>query len=235
MWWRKCWWEMANKLRLPDEVVARLADVGVDLGARVLPDRRRAARGEFADVEIRQVGTLEARDVEGEVGHFVGFSTTYDQPYDVYGGPDRGGFSEIMATGAWKRTIREKVDINLLKNHEGDPFARVGNGTLRLSEPGSGVWNEADLDLRRSDARDLFFALERGDFHKMSCAFVVMRDKWNRDFTERRILEVVGFDSSVVTFPANPHTVAGVEPSTPAAGSGRSLKLARDDWYRLSA
>lgn len=226
---------MATKL--PDVVVKRLREAGWDLGLRTMPDRRRANIGQNLEgVEEREFGEVRAAGVDGDIGRFVGFSTTYDQPYDIYGGPDRGGFLETMMPGSWKRSIREKVDINLLENHEGRPFARVGNGTLRLSEPGEGVWNEADLDLRRSDARDLYLTLERGDYSKMSCAFIVMRDKWNASYTERYIYEVLGADSSVVTFPANPNTFAGVDGTSNASPPvGRSLHLAREDWYRLTA
>lgn len=228
---------MGNKL--PDVVVARLREAGVeDLGLRTVRDRRRSARGlSFLEVEERQIGEVRAVAADGDVGHFVGFSTTYDQPYDVYGGPSRGGFSETMVAGSWTRSIDEKVDINLLVNHEGAPYARVGNGTLRLSEPGEGVFNEGDLDLRRTDARDLYYTLERGDFWAMSCAFMVMRDKWSGDFTQRFIYVALGADSSVVTFPANPNTSASVTggEAAPPPPAGRSLRLARDEWYRLSA
>lgn len=235
---------MGSRLRLPDEVVARLQEAGVDLGVRSMPDRRRSQVGRFAEVEIREGQAIELRDIESkdgaEIGRFAGFSTSYDQPYDIYGGPDRGGFTEIMGVGAWTRTISERVDVNLLENHEGRPFARVGNGTLELSEPSDlGVMNLAALDLRRSDARDLYLTLERGDYCKMSCAFMVLRDKWNPGYTQRTILEVVGFDSSVVTFPANPNTLATVGDGTPTspkarAVSGVGLELARAEWYRLA-
>jgi HK97 family phage prohead protease len=229
-------------MALPDQVVNRLRDAGVvDLGVRSMPDRRRSARGSFIEVEIRDGDPIEVRDSVDDIGRFVGFSTTYDQPYDVYGGPDQGGFREIMAAGAWTRTIAERVDINLLENHEGRPYARVGNGTLALSEPGAGVWNDAALDLRRGDARDLYLTLERGDYCKMSCAFYVTRQKWSADYSERRILEVIGADSSVVTFPANPHTFAGVEPPEPPQRDasrlselrGPSLDLVRAEWFGL--
>ena len=232
--------------RLPETVLRRLAEAGVDLGVRMMPDRRRSARGRSALVEIRQGDVIELRDLEERAGvpvagQFVGLSTSYDSPYDIYGGPDNGGFTEEMATGSWTRTIDERVDVHLLENHEGRPFARVGNDTLRLSEPGAGVLNEAALDLRRSDARDLYLTIERGDYCRMSCAFMVVRQKWSKDYTHRTILEVIGADSSVVTFPANANTLASVDPDDedygkidPPAPTGRSLRLARMELQRLA-
>lgn len=230
--------------RLPEQVLRRLAEAGHDVELRRMPDRRRSARGRDALVEVRQGERIELRDVEERdgqptVGRFVGLSTAYDVPYDIYGGPDHGGFTEVMASASWTRTIDELVDVHLLENHEGRPFARVGNGTLKLSEPGPGVLNEAALDLRRTDARDLFLTIERGDYAKMSCAFVVVRDKWSNDYTHRTILEVIGADSSVVTFPANPHTLAAVhaEPGAHVAAepAGRSLRLAQMELARLGS
>jgi phage head maturation protease len=41
----------------------------------------------------------------------------------------------------------------------------------------------------------------------MSFAFQVVRDQWNKDYSERTISEVKLYDVSVVTYPANKATV----------------------------
>lgn len=63
------------------------------------------------------------------------------------------------------------LDVRMQGEHEGIALARTTNGTLRLTKDERGVRIEADLDTRRADARDLFYAIERGDLSKMSFGF----------------------------------------------------------------
>ena len=76
----------------------------------------------------------------------------------------------------------------------------------------------------RDRISELRSTLERGDVDQMSHAFIALRQEWNDDYTERRILEVRLFDVSAVTYPANDVTVialraaAGIDPDTDAGG-----------------
>lgn len=187
-----------SAVNLPEPVLDRLGDrVAV---ATVVQ------RG--LQLEARPWSSTEARGIDEGSGTatIAGYSTTFDQPYEVYGGPELYGWMEVMAAGSWAKTIREKDDLRFLENHEGRAFARVSNGTLEVSEDDLGVMNVVSLDVRRQDARDLYYAVDRQDMCEMSCAFRVTRQEWSPDYTERRILEVVGYDSSVVTYPANEAT-----------------------------
>lgn len=62
-------------------------------------------------------------------------------------------------------------DVRMQCDHSGTALARTTNGSLRLSVDKRGVMIEADLDPRRSDARDLYYAIERGDVSQMSFGF----------------------------------------------------------------
>jgi HK97 family phage prohead protease len=62
-------------------------------------------------------------------------------------------------------------DVRMQGQHEGNALARTTNGTLRLSKDARGVLIEADLDARRSESRDLYYAIERGDVSQMSFGF----------------------------------------------------------------
>ena len=54
--------------------------------------------------------------------------------------------------------------------------------------------------------------MDRKDLDEMSFGFRTTRQEWNADYTERVIreyaLDIPGSDVSIVTFPANPATVA---------------------------
>jgi phage head maturation protease len=63
------------------------------------------------------------------------------------------------------------------------------------------------LDPSNPTAAEVRSAMERGDVDQMSFAFRVVRDDWNKDYSERIISEVKLYDVSVVTYPANPATV----------------------------
>lgn len=62
-------------------------------------------------------------------------------------------------------------DVRMQGQHEGNALARTTNGTLRLIKDQRGVQIEADLDPRRSESRDLYYAIERGDVSQMSFGF----------------------------------------------------------------
>lgn len=61
--------------------------------------------------------------------------------------------------------------VRLQGEHKDLALANSSKGTLRLSKDTKGVLIEADLDARRSDARNLYYAVERGDVDKMSFGF----------------------------------------------------------------
>ena len=76
--------------------------------------------------------------------------------------------------------------------------------------------------------------MERGDLDEMSFAFRVIRQEWDADYLERRITEVQLFDVSLVTYPANPATVAQVRDDVPAPSRGLDLRMASAVRARLS-
>jgi hypothetical protein len=77
--------------------------------------------------------------------------------------------------------------------------------------------------------------LRRGDVDQMSFAFRAIRQEWNDDYTERRILEVQLFDVAAVTFPANEATVIGLRTDDRGARSyPLSLALAEADALTLT-
>lgn len=184
-----------------------------------------------ARIETRVSGTPDELIVEG-------YATTFDTAYDVAGGAPYG-WSESIAPGAFTKTLRERDDVRFLVNHEGVPAARTKSGTLSLVQDDLGLRVEARLDRANPSVAELASALERGDLDQMSFAFQVVRQEWNDEYTERRILEAKLFDVAPVTFPANDAT--HIRPKRDAApvaevrGFPLSLALAERDRLALVA
>jgi len=159
------------------------------------PERRSVAVDDF---DLR---------AEGDALKLTGYASVFESPYDVYGGPP-SGWSEIIDRRAFQKTLASKPDVHLLINHEGMPLARTKSGTLELSTDSKGLKVLASLDRRDPDVQRLEAKMNRGDMDEMSFAFRAIRQEWNGDETERRLLEVSveRGDVSVVNFGANPAT-----------------------------
>jgi len=205
-------------MELPKGLPQLVADRIPDLSGLIARQHGQWVEARLVEAEVRMIGD--------DTAEIHGYATVYDYPYDVYGGPERGGFTETIAKGATKKSVQERDDVRLLINHDGTPLARTRSGTLTLKSDTTGLLVDASLDLRSSNARDVAIAMERGDLDEMSFAFLAVRQEWNEDYTQRTISEVKLFDVSLVTYPANPATVVGLR-NEPPATAGLSLSMAR--------
>lgn len=210
---------------LPDVVAARL---GGDMSSLSVVQRGRT-------VEARRFAAPEVRaDEDGGVS-MSGYATVYGFPYDVAGGPERGGWSEVIVEGACAKSVVERDDVRLLVNHEGLPLARTAAKTLTLASDAVGLRCDASLDRSSPLVASVLSAMERGDLDEMSFAFRAIRQEWDADYLVRRIIEVQLFDVSLVTYPANPATVAQVRDDVPAPSvRGLDLRMASAVRARLS-
>lgn len=149
---------------------------------------------------------------------------------------DLGGFREMIAPGAFRRTLAENADVRALWNHEAMyVLGRTTTGTLRLSETAQGLWMAVDLP-ETQYASDLLALVRRGDVSQMSFAFRKIVDEWQRgdDLPLRRLLDVDLFDVSPVTFPAYEATnVVVATRDIPAWVRGGTAQAARDVAGRL--
>lgn len=182
--------------------------------------------------ESRALSRVEIR-MDDDTPVLDGYAVVYDYRYDVAGGPELGGFNELVARGAAKKSA-EEADVRLLVNHAGVPLARTKSNTMTLESDDIGLRVRAALDPSNPAVAELRSAMARGDLDEMSFGFRVLRDEWSADYAERTIREVKLYDVSLVTFPANPATVAQMRATGPApdpasapAVGGRSLALAR--------
>lgn len=129
-----------------------------------------------------------------------GYATTFDSPYLLY---------EIEGTKFYERIDAHALDgadmsdVIMQYDHEGRVFARQSNGSLILMPDHKGLLIAADLG-RTDLARGLYQDIQAGMITKMSWAFTVKTDSYDRATHTRTILEIKKvYDVSAVSIPAN--------------------------------
>lgn len=172
-------------------------------------------RAKILDVreQRRLAAPLEFReDAKDNQVVLEGYAATYE-PYDCYGGVERGGWIEQIDKRAFDITLAQQPDVQLLLNHEGLPLARTTSRTLQLSADNRGLKVRAILDSSDPDVQRILPKMRRGDLNEMSFAFRVKDQVWSNDYTQRTITEVSlqRGDVSVVSYGMNPDTKATVE------------------------
>ena len=137
-------------------------------------------------------------------------------------------FREVIAPGAFKRTLATDNPVFLLINHDTEslPLASTQSGTMSLREDNVGLFMEATLDPKNPRAAELASALERGDVDKMSFAFTVAPDGDTRSEGLRTLTDLDLFEVSVVTWPAYDATSVGMRSATDEDLNLRKRKLA---------
>lgn len=157
--------------------------------------------------EWRGIDDYEVRK-EGNEFLVRGYASLFDSPYPVAGGPEAGGWTETVDRRAFDVTLGSNPDVHFLINHEGVTLARTKSGTLSLSTDKKGLLAEARIDRRDPMGQSLEVKMERGDLDEMSFAFRTVRQEWDADYAERRLLEVNidKGDVSVVNNGANDKT-----------------------------
>lgn len=119
-----------------------------------------------------------------------------------------GGFTEVIAPGAFAASLRGGGDILALSDHNPRAvLARTKSGTLRLHEDARGLAFEIDVP-DTTIGRDVLALAERGDLGGMSFGFTVSKggERWIGN--TRRELRVIDLrEISVVSaWPAYQNT-----------------------------
>ena len=97
-------------------------------------------------------------------------------------------------------------DVIMQYDHEGRVFARQSNNTLILEPDVKGLFVAADLS-RTDLARGLYQDISAGMITKMSWAFTVAEESYDRETHTRTILKIKKvYDVSAVSIPANNDT-----------------------------
>lgn len=154
---------------------------------------------EYRDMELR---IAEQREGE-EPSFFVeGYASTF-QPY-VLMTVDGTDYSERIEPTAFDDA--DMSDVVFRIDHEGRVYARTSAGTVTLWTDEHGLAQRTDLG-KTQRARELFADIEAGNYPKMSFAFTVAEDHYDKA-THTRVIDRIAkvYDVSPVCFPANPTT-----------------------------
>lgn len=133
-----------------------------------------------------------------------GYATTFEDPYVLWE-YDGVQYKEVIDRHALDGA--DLSDVIMQYDHGGRVFARTGKSNTLLIEPQEhGLFMAADLS-RTEQARSMHEDIAAGLVTKMSWAFTVQEDSYDRDTHTRRILKIKKvYDVSAVSFPANPST-----------------------------
>jgi HK97 family phage prohead protease len=136
--------------------------------------------------------------------YIEGYATTFDKPYLLYEFEDGTKFYERIDAHALDGA--DMSDVIMQYDHEGRVFARQSNKTLLLIPDHRGLLIAADLG-KTDLARGLYQDIEAGMITKMSWAFRVQEESYDRATRTRTILKIKKvYDVSAVSIPANGDT-----------------------------
>ncbi|MCH3976405.1 MAG: HK97 family phage prohead protease [Bacilli bacterium] len=172
----------------------------------------------FSSIESR-------KDEEAQKMIVEGYAIVFDEETLI--GDDSHGFREIIDKKALANTNMK--DVPLKYNHDDSTLilARTRNGSLSLSIDEKGLKVRAEL-IDTTSNRDIYKCVEAGLLDKMSFAFTVKGQSWDKsgEMPKRTITAIDRlFDVSVVDLPAYDQTSI--------QASARSLELADADLKAL--
>jgi HK97 family phage prohead protease len=163
---------------------------------------REVERVEKAKREIRiaEIRALEPQNDQQEM-IVEGRAIVYDSPTVMYE-IDGIKYYEVIQRGALDGT--DLKDVPFKYNHSDSVMvmARTRNKTLELIPDDQGLLVRAKL-ANTTAGRDLYELIKRGDIDKMSFAFTVAEDSYDRDTRTRKIIKFKRiWDVSAVDTPA---------------------------------
>ncbi|GIW49199.1 MAG: prohead protease [Caloramator sp.] len=151
---------------------------------------------------MRETRLIEIRTAPNDEGKMIveGYAVRFNEPavFTINGVEYR----EIIEPTALDNT--DMSDVPFKYNHSDNVMimARTRNRTLQLIRDEQGLKVIAEL-ANTTAGRDLYELIKRGDIDKMSFAFTVRDDKYDRETRTRRILDIDKlFDVSAVDIPA---------------------------------
>ena len=155
--------------------------------------------------ELRYV-PAELRAVKNDDGSrtITGYAAVFNAP-----SLDFGGWTEVIAPGAFTKSLLTDPDVMLLRDHDNAILlGRTTSKTLTLNEDAHGLKFSCELPAT-TQANDLAVLIDRGDISGCSFGFICNLDNWANDGkgnTVRTVLDADLFDVSIVAQPAYPDT-----------------------------
>ncbi len=131
-----------------------------------------------------------------------GYASTFE-PYVLFS-EDGVDYSERIEPTAFDGA--DMTDVVFRVDHQGPVYARTSAGSVQLFVDDHGLGHETDLG-RTQRSRDVYEDIAAGNYPKMSFAFTVAEDHYEKA-THTRVIDRIAkvFDISPVSFPANPGT-----------------------------
>ncbi len=165
-------------------------------------------------------------DQDENNGIIEGVPIVFEQKTDI-----GGWFSETIARGAINDDVLR--DVAFFYNHDLNtkPLARTRTKKLTLTIGDDQVDMIAQVNLKRSDANDLYLAIQDGDIDGMSFMFRVEEEEWSdldTDYPHRRITKI-GYvqEVSAVNYPAYEGTSINARTDLSLDGDKKALDEAR--------
>lgn len=144
--------------------------------------------------ELRVTASDDGRTIEGVI--------PYNSP-----SVDLGGFTEIIAPGAFAAALEADADIRALLNHDSTLLlGRTKSGTLTLTDSPEGLRYKLKLP-NTTAGNDLAEQVSRGDLEATSFGFCCHKETWavtDDGTTIRTLQEVELFEVSPTGDPAYP-------------------------------
>ena len=172
----------------------------------------------FSSIETRSDDENKKMIVEG-------YAIVFDEETLI--GDEERGFIEVIDKGALASTNMKDVPFKYNHNDVTLILARTRNGSLSLEVDEKGLKIHAEL-IDTTSNRDIFKCIEAGLLDKMSFAFTVKSQSWDRSgkIPKRTITAIDRlFDVSVVDLPAYDQTSI--------QASARSLELVETELKAL--
>lgn len=156
---------------------------------------------EYRNMELRliQEGDEPSFFVEGYASTFQTYKLLEIDGVDYYERIEPTAFDDA-----------DLSDVVFRVDHEGPVYARTSAGSVQVWHDEHGLGQRTDLG-RTQRAKDLFYDIAAGNYPKMSFAFSVAEDHFDKE-THTRVIDRIAkvFDVSPVSFPANPTTELSV-------------------------
>lgn len=157
-------------------------------------------------VMLRKLGADDGkREKRFDTEYYIeGYASTFDDPYVLFEDFDGNEYREIIAPTAFADA--DMTDVIMQFDHSGKVLARMSNGTLIVEPDEHGLFVAADLSSSQA-ARDLYEEITNGLITRMSWAFMIAADEYDRETRTTTITRVKKvYDVSAVSLPADPNT-----------------------------
>lgn len=158
------------------------------------------------EIRLAQVQAIPQDDCQLDM-IVEGYAIVFEQPTVLWADPDTGKeYKEVISRGALEGV--DLSDVPFKYNHSDNVMimARARSKTLTLIPDNHGLKVIANL-APTTTGKDLYTLIQRGDITKMSFAFYVADDEFDRNTSTRRINRFAAIgDVSAVDAPAYEQT-----------------------------